>query len=76
VISLFKKFVFLSLLNSCFFLILIVSIQNSSTKGKVNFIINETINLPISFIIGVSFISGSVIGGILSPNILNIKKNN
>ena len=36
--------------------------------------INETINLPISFIIGVSFISGSVIGGILSPNILNIKK--
>ena len=73
-ISLLKKFAFLSLLNSCFFLILIVGIQNSATKGKVNFMKIETINLPISFIIGLSFISGSVVGGILSSNVLDIKK--
>ena len=45
---------------SSLFLILLIGIQNSSSKVKVNLLINETIRLPISFIIGTSFISGSI----------------
>ena len=57
--------------NSSLFLLLMIGIQNSINKRKVNFIITETVNLPISFIIGVSFISGSVTGSLLTitPNI-------
>ncbi len=62
----FKKVVLSSLFNVSLFLILIIGIQNSSNKGKVNFFTNETIALPMSFIIGTSFISGSVAGTILS----------
>ena len=54
-----------TLFNSCFFLILIIGIQNSTNKSKVNLLINETIELPISFIIGVSFISGSLLVNLL-----------
>jgi len=50
------------------FLFLIIGIQNSSNKSKVNFLINETVNLPVSFIIGVSFISGSILGNIFCIN--------
>ena len=42
-----------------------IGIQNSSNKKKVNLIINETVKLPISFIVGVSFISGSFLGSLL-----------
>ena len=62
----FKKVVLSSVFNVSLFLILIIGIQNSSNKGKVNFFTNETIALPMSFIIGTSFISGSVAGTILS----------
>tara|TARA_B100001057_G_scaffold417673_1_gene436536 strand:+ start:1116 stop:1355 length:240 start_codon:yes stop_codon:yes gene_type:complete len=55
--------------NSCLFLILIIGIQNSSNKLTVNLIIEETIPLPISFIIGTSFISGSIFGSLLPLNI-------
>ena len=41
-----------------------IGIQNSTNKSKINFLINETVKLPISFIIGTSFISGSIIGSI------------
>mgnify|MGYP001433075587 FL=1 len=51
--------------NSSLFLILLIGIQNSSSKVKVNLLINETIRLPISFIIGTSFISGSIFGSLL-----------
>ena len=51
--------------NSSLFLILLIGIQNSSSKVKVNLLINETIRLPISFIVGTSFISGSIFGGLL-----------
>ena len=64
----FKKFFFTLTFNSCLFLLLIIGIQNSSNKGKVNFLINETIELPISFIIGSSFIGGSIFGSIVSVN--------
>ena len=48
---------------------LIIGIQNSSNKSKVNFYGFESIKLPISFIIGFSFITGSITGGILSTNL-------
>ena len=54
--------------NSCLFLILIIGIQNSSNKSKVNLMGKETIPLPISFIIGTSFISGSIFGSLLPLN--------
>jgi uncharacterized integral membrane protein len=63
---LFKKFIVGFVFNASLFLILIIGIQNSSNKGKVNFFINETINLPISFIVGTSFISGSLTATLLS----------
>ena len=59
-----KRIFFTITFNSCLFFILIIGIQNSSTKGKVNFLIDETIELPISFIIGSSFISGSILGSL------------
>ena len=62
----FKKIIFTTTFNVCLFLLLMVGIQNSAKKSKVNFLINETVKLPISFIIGSSFISGSLLGGVLS----------
>ena len=61
-----KKIVLSVFFNSALFLIIIISIQNSSNKSKVNLLLNETIELPISFIIGVSFISGSISGSLFS----------
>ena len=45
------------------FLLVMIGIQNSSEKMKVAFISAESVRLPVSFIIGLSFISGSLIGG-------------
>ena len=67
----FKKTVFATTFNSCLFLLLMIGIQNSSNKSKVNFLINETVNLPISFIIGSSFIGGSIIGSLFNLNLIN-----
>ncbi len=68
---LIKKFLSAVIFNSCLFVILFVGIQNSSNKNKVNLLINETIELPISFIVGSSFIFGSILGSLLSLNINN-----
>ena len=68
-----RKIIFTLSFNSCLFLFLIIGIQNSTNKSKVNFLINETVKLPISFIIGSSFIGGSLIGSIFKLNF--IKKN-
>ena len=65
-----RKLFFIITFNSTLFLILVVGIQNSLVKKKVNFILNETIELPISFIIGSSFISGSILGSILNVSSL------
>jgi len=59
---LIKKLFFATIFNSCLFVILFIGIQNSSNKSKVDFLINETIELPISFIVGSSFILGSILG--------------
>ncbi len=68
-----KKLFFTITFNFCLFLLLMVGIQNSSNKTKINLIINESVNLPISFIVGISFITGSLTGGILSSNFQNKK---
>jgi len=68
-----KKIIFAITFNSCLFFLLMIGIQNSANKSKINFLINETIKLPISFIIGTNFICGSLIGTFLSINL--IKKN-
>ena len=69
----FKKLIFSITFNSCLFLLLVIGIQNSSSKRKINFFKNETIALPISFIVGVSFITGSITGSFL-PILGNNKK--
>ena len=63
-----KKIIFALTFNSCLFLLLMIGIQNSSKKSKVNFLIDQTVQLPISFIIGSSFIGGSIIGNFLNVN--------
>ena len=70
-----KKLFFTTIFNSCLFISLFIGIQNSSNKSKVNFLINETINLPISFIVGSSFILGSILGSFITFNMENEKIN-
>ena len=65
-----KKIIFALTFNSCLFLLLMIGIQNSSKKSKVNFLINQTVQLPISFIIGSSFIGGSITGNFLNVNFM------
>ena len=57
-----KKLLHSAIFNSCLFAILFIGIQNSSNKSKVNFLLDETVELPVSFILGLSFISGSILG--------------
>ena len=71
---LFKKVFFTITLNGALFLLLIIGIQNSSNRSKVKLLIGETVSLPISFIIGMSFISGSVSGSLLTSNFNNQRK--
>jgi len=71
--SLLKKLVLTISFNSCLFLLLIIGIQNSSAKSRVDFLIDKTIELPIGFIVGISFISGSISGSLITTN-FNIKK--
>ena len=69
----FRKLFFSITFNSFLFLLLIIGIQNSSSKRKINLFKNETIALPISFIVGVSFITGSITGSFV-PIFFNNKK--
>ena len=68
---LIKKLFFAAIFNSCLFLALFIGIQNSSNKHKVDLLINKTIELPISFIVGSSFILGSIFGSFLVLDINN-----
>ena len=68
---LIKKLSLGVIFNSCLFVILFIGIQNSSDKNKVDFLIDETIELPISFIVGSSFILGSIFGSSLVLNMDN-----
>ena len=63
-----KKLLQSAIFNSCLFVLLFIGIQNSSNKSKVDLLIEETIELPISFIVGSSFILGSILGTFLVFN--------
>ena len=66
-----KKLLLSAIFNSCLFVLLFIGIQNSSEKRKVDLLINETIELPISFIVGSSFILGSIFASFL---VLDVNK--
>ena len=66
-----RKVVHIIIFNLSMFILLIIGIQNSSDRRKVNFIIGETINLPVSFIIGTFFISGSLSASLLKIDLDN-----
>ncbi len=68
---LIKKLFLTVIFNSCLFIALFLGIQNSSNKSKVNLLINKTIELPISFVIGSSFILGSIFGSFIQLNVHN-----
>ena len=68
-----KKLFFAFTFNSCLFLLLIIGIQNSYNKSKVNLLVEESVSLPVGFIIGSSFISGSLLGSFLTNNLQNKK---
>ena len=63
-----KKLFFTAIFNFCLFALLIIGIQNSSNKNKVELLISESIELPIGFIVGSSFILGSIFGSFLVFN--------
>ena len=63
-----KKLLFSTIFNSCLFVVLFIGIQNSSNKSKVELLISESIELPISFIVGSSFILGSIVGSFIVFN--------
>ena len=73
-----KIFIVSNLKNIIFNLTLIsflfLGIQNSNTRNKLVFMNSETIQLPISLIIGTSFIAGSISGNLIF-SILYFKKN-
>mgnify|MGYP001379459762 FL=1 len=60
-----RKLFFIISVNLFLFLFLMLGIQNSSEKHKIDLIVDETIALPLSFILGMSFISGSLLGSSL-----------
>ena len=70
---LLRQFYFIFSFNISIFLILMIGIQNSSTRKKVDLIITETFELPVSFIVGVGFISGSLTSSLLKFNFGNQK---
>ncbi len=66
-----KKLFFTTTFNSCLFTLLVIGLQNNSNKSRVNFLIEETVKLPIGFIVGTSFITGSIIGNLFNFNLDN-----
>ncbi len=69
----FKLIIFNTIFNLLIFLFLIIGLQNSTNKTKINLIFNETINLPVGFTAGTSFICGSILGCFFNKNISSRK---
>ena len=69
-----KKIFFITTFTSCLFIILITGIQNSNNRTKVDLLIDKTISLPIGFITGTSFISGSLFGNLFTLNFYKKKE--
>ena len=70
-----KKIFFMVILNSCLFSVLVIGLQNNSNKNRVNLLIEETVKLPLGFIVGSSFIAGSIIGNLFNFGLDNKNKN-
>ena len=68
-----KKLFFMTTFNSCLLTLLVIGLQNNSNKTRVNFLIQETVKLPIGFIVGTSFITGSIIGNLFNFDLDNKK---
>ena len=72
-----KKFILLNVtnlsLNFILLLFLFLGIQNSHIRKKVVFLNLETIQLPLSLIVGSSFIAGSLSGNLIF-NIARFRK--
>ena len=64
-----KKFIFSNiyslLINTFLLFFLLFAIQNSQEKKVTKIFNRETIELPISFILGTSFVAGSLSGGFI-----------
>ena len=60
-----KKVIYSGIFNSTLLIMLVIGIQNSGNKNKVNLIVSESVELPVSFIIGITFISGSILGSLI-----------
>ena len=60
-----KKVIFSSIFNITLHIMLMIGIQNSGNKNKVNLIVSESVELPVSFIIGITFLSGSILGSLI-----------
>jgi len=69
-----KKTIFSLYINIFLFFLIIVVTQNSNEKNSVNFIFNQTIELPNSFILGTSFVTGSLLGSVIDFNTRRRKK--
>ena len=69
-----KKTIFFLYINIFLFFLIIVVTQNSNEKNSVNFIFNQTIELPNSFILGTSFVTGSLLGSVIDFNTRRRKK--
>lgn len=69
-----KRILFTLTINVSLFTILMIGIQNSNRSSKISFINKETVELPVSFVTGISFIIGSMIGGLLPINYFFKKK--
>ena len=63
-----KKILFTLLFNLSLILMLLIGIQNSSNKSKIHMLNQSSISLPVSFILGINFISGSLAGSIFLFN--------
>ncbi len=53
------------LINLFFLIFLILGIQNSFERSKIKFLNYKSAEMPISFIIGSSFITGSLLGNFI-----------
>ena len=71
--NLIKKILFTLIFNTSLLTVLFLGIQNSSNKNKVDFLFDKTVLLPVSFIVGISFLSGSIVGSFF--NITYVLKN-
>ena len=47
--------------------------QNLDKRHKVNILINETVSLPVGFLVGISFTLGIISGGLTSTLMISEK---